>query len=120
MDRLGCFRDPDWPWYKLNFQWQTLFLLVPLYTLCSSLSNLQSWKSWRLPVMVIFACFSFTATRAAALAFPNRADITSAAGALTIGILGNVYSRIRGGTAFTAMVTGVLFLVPVSSMNDNP
>jgi hypothetical protein len=29
-------------------------------------------------------------------------------------ILGNVYSRVFGGTAFTSMVTGVLFLVPVS------
>jgi uncharacterized membrane protein YjjB (DUF3815 family) len=30
-----------------------------------------------------------------------------------VGLLGNVYSRRFGGTAFTAMVTGVLFLVPV-------
>ena len=29
------------------------------------------------------------------------------------GAVGNVYSRRFGGTAFTAMVTGVLFLVPV-------
>ena len=31
-----------------------------------------------------------------------------------VGLLGNVYSRKMGGTAFTSMVTGVLFLVPVS------
>ena len=31
-------------------------------------------------------------------------------------ILGNVYSRVFGGTAFTSMVTGVLFLVPVSQL----
>ena len=31
-----------------------------------------------------------------------------------MGLLGNVYSRKMGGTAFTSMVTGVLFLVPVS------
>jgi uncharacterized membrane protein YjjB (DUF3815 family) len=30
-----------------------------------------------------------------------------------ISILGNLYSRIFGGTAFTSMVPGVLFLVPV-------
>lgn len=28
-------------------------------------------------------------------------------------ILGNLYSRLFGGTAFTSMVPGVLFLVPV-------
>ena len=33
-------------------------------------------------------------------------------------ILGNVYSRVFGGTAFTSMVTGVLFLVPVSLYLD--
>jgi len=33
---------------------------------------------------------------------------------LTSSILGNIYSRVFGGTAFTSMVTGVLFLVPVS------
>ena len=39
--------------------------------------------------------------------------MVSAIGAFTAGILGNLYSRKMGGTAFTSMVTGVLFLVPV-------
>lgn len=34
------------------------------------------------------------------------------AGALAIGLIGNGYSRLYGGTAFTAMATGVAFLVP--------
>jgi uncharacterized membrane protein YjjB (DUF3815 family) len=40
----------------------------------------------------------------------------SAAGAVVIGVLGNTYSRVVRGTAFTSMVTGVLFLVPVSKL----
>ena len=40
--------------------------------------------------------------------------VVSAIGAFTVGLLGNMYSRKMGGTAFTSMVTGVLFLVPVS------
>jgi len=44
----------------------------------------------------------------------NRSDVVSAIGAFTVGILGNVYARVFKATAFTTMVTGVGFLVPVS------
>jgi len=64
--------------------------------------------------MVAFSCCSYAANKAASVVLPGRSDIVSAAGALVIGLLGNVYSRVVGGTAFTSMVTGVLFLVPVS------
>ncbi|KAK0198286.1 hypothetical protein F5146DRAFT_81307 [Armillaria mellea] len=108
----GCFRDPSWHWAFQPFPWWTLLFLVPLYTTCSSLSNLQTFRSIQLPVMVVFACCSYAANRAASIVLPNRSDIVSAAGAFVIGLLGNVYSRVVGGTAFTSMVTGVLFLVP--------
>ncbi|KAL4268084.1 ThrE exporter family protein [Pleurotus pulmonarius] len=108
----GCYRDGSWPWYRQPFPWWTMLFLVPLYSICSSLSNLQSYRSIQLPVMVIFSCCSYTANKAAALAVPGRTDLSSAAGAFAIGVLGNLYSRIIGGTAFTSMVTGVLFLVP--------
>lgn len=64
--------------------------------------------------MVIFSCAANAANRAVAIVFPSSAAATSAAGAFVVGILGNLYSRLGGGTAFTAMLTGVLFLVPVS------
>jgi len=44
----------------------------------------------------------------------NRSDVVSAIGAFVTGILGNAYARIFRGTAYTAMVTAVGFLVPVS------
>lgn len=40
--------------------------------------------------------------------------MTSAVGAFVLGILGSTYSRLFKGTAFTATITGVVFLVPVS------
>jgi len=92
--------------------WWTLFLLVPIYSICSSLSNLQYWRSLQLPIMVFFSCCAYAANHAASLVLPGRTDIVSAAGAFVIGSLGNVYSRVVRGTAFTSMVTGVLFLVP--------
>lgn len=108
----GCIRDPLWGWWRQPLPWWALFFLVPIYSVCSSLSNLQYWRSVQLPVMVIFSCFAYAANRAASLVLPGRTDIVSAAGAFVIGSLGNVYSRVVRGTAFTSMVTGVLFLVP--------
>jgi uncharacterized membrane protein YjjB (DUF3815 family) len=111
-----CIREPDWPWWRQSLPWWTLFFLVPIYSACSSLSNLQYWRSLQLPVMVLFSCCAFAANRAASIILPGRTDIISAAGAFVIGLLGNLYSRVVGGTAFTSMVTGVLFLVPVSGV----
>ena len=110
---LGCYRDPDWPWYRQPFPWWTMFFLVPLYSTCSSLSNLQSFRSSQLPVMIIFSCCSYTANKASNWFLSDKGALAPAAGALVIGLLGNVYSRWSRGTAFTSMVTGVLFLVPV-------
>ncbi|KAF9479707.1 DUF1212-domain-containing protein [Pholiota conissans] len=108
----GCVRDPHWPWWRQSLPWWTLFFLVPVYSTCSSLSNLQYWRSLQLPIMVFFSCCAYAANRSASLILPGRTDIVSAVGAFVIGLLGNIYSRVVGGTAFTSMVTGVLFLVP--------
>ncbi|KAH8833204.1 hypothetical protein DL96DRAFT_1677403 [Flagelloscypha sp. PMI_526] len=82
------------------------------YSFISSLSNLQHWKSPQIVVMVVFSSVSWTVNRICGLVLSGKSDIVSAAGALTIGVLGNMYSRLVGGTAFTVMVTGVMFLVP--------
>lgn len=91
-----------------------MLFLVPVYSICSSISNLQSIRSIQLPIMVLFSCLAYAANRTANYFIPDRADIVSASGAFVIGFCGNAYSRLVGGTAFTSMVTGVLFLVPVS------
>lgn len=62
--------------------------------------------------MVIISCCSYAANKVANHYIFNRSDVVSAIGAFTVGLLGNIYSRKMGGTAFTSMVTGVLFLVP--------
>lgn len=64
--------------------------------------------------MVIISCCSYASNKIANHYIFNRSDVVSAIGAFTVGLLGNIYSRRMGGTAFTSMVTGVLFLVPVS------
>lgn len=69
--------------------------------------------------MVTFSCCAYSANRATSVVLPGRTDIVSAAGAFVIGSLGNIYSRVVRGTAFTSMVTGVLFLVPVRNSGQD-
>jgi len=108
----GCYRPPDAVWYLQPFPWWTQFIIVPLFSVISSLSNLQPFWSPDLIVMVIISCASYAANKIANHFIFGRSDIVSAIGAFTVGLLGNIYSRKLGGTAFTSMVTGVLFLVP--------
>lgn len=92
-----------------------MLFLVLIYSTCSSVANLQSIWSVQLLIMVAFSCAAFAANKGANYLISDRSDIVSAFGALVIGMCGNIYSRVVGGTAFTSMVTGVLFLVPVSN-----
>ena len=112
----GCFRDEQWRWFLQPVPWWTLFFLVPLFAFCSSMNNQQHWWSRQMVVMVSIACISFGITRLCnvKLGLRNHPDYVSLIGSWLVGILGNGYSRRFGGTAFTAMLTGILLLVPVS------
>jgi hypothetical protein len=111
--REGCYRPPEFPWYLQPFPFWSQFITVPLFSTLSSLSNLQPWRELDLTIMVVISCVSFAANKAANHFIFNRSDVVSAIGAFAVGLLGNIYSRMFSGTAFTVMVTGVLFLVPV-------
>jgi len=109
----GCYRPTSGPWYLQPFPIWTSVIIVPIFSTLSSLANLQPFRSKQLPVMVIISCCSYASNKIANHYIFNRSDVVSAIGAFTVGLLGNIYSRKMGGTAFTSMVTGVLFLVPV-------
>ncbi|KAK0490848.1 DUF1212-domain-containing protein [Armillaria novae-zelandiae] len=108
----ACYRPKRFPWYLQPFPTWTAFIIVPVFSLFSSLANLQPLKSKQLPIMVAISCCSYASNKVANHYIFNRSDVVSAIGAFTVGLLGNIYSRKMGGTAFTSMVTGVLFLVP--------
>ena len=65
--------------------------------------------------MVILSCLAYGANRLANALFGTRSNsLTSTFGAFVLSLGGNILARAGGATAFTIMVTGVLFLVPVS------
>lgn len=115
---LGCYRPPTDPWYLRSAPFWAQFFIVPIFSVLSSLANLQPVSDWRsrrnLLVMVIISCASFATNKVANHYIFNHSDVVSAIGAFTIGILGNIWAKASGSSAFTSMVTGVLFLVPVS------
>ena len=112
----GCYRAPHWPWYLQPLPYWTLFFLVPVFAFCCSMNHMQHWWSRQMVVMVSIACVAFWIARLCNLKFGlhDHPDYVSLIGSWLVGILGNGYSRRFGGTAFTAMLTGVLLLVPVS------
>lgn len=110
----GCLRPRGIGWYRMPFPWWTQFLIVPTFSILSSCANLQPFFTLDMVVMVLISCAAYAANKAADRFIFNRSDIVSAIGAFVVGVLGNIYSRKMRGTAFTSMVTGVLFLVPVS------
>ncbi|POW01748.1 hypothetical protein PSHT_12386 [Puccinia striiformis] len=88
--RIQCYREPSW---------ECLWNLQPIWTK-------------QMPVMVIIACIGWVCNYFANKFIFDRSDVVSFLGAFVIGLLGNMYSRLFKGTAFTSTVTGVLFLVP--------
>ncbi|WWD18316.1 hypothetical protein CI109_102766 [Kwoniella shandongensis] len=107
-----CVRDPSWPWYRQGMPQIYLILFVPFFSVLLSMWNMQPLRSRQLPVMCAISCVGYFTNVLGNHYIFDRSDVVSALGAFMIGILGNIYSRVFGGTAFTSMVTGVLFLVP--------
>ncbi|THH20398.1 hypothetical protein EW146_g946 [Bondarzewia mesenterica] len=114
----GCYRPTDEHWYLRIFPWWTQLFMVPAFAICSSMLNLQPWKSKEMVVMVVIACVAWTANAVVGHYINKRSDYVSFVAALVVGLIGNIYSRRMGGTAFTSMVTGVLFLVPSGLAQD--
>jgi uncharacterized membrane protein YjjB (DUF3815 family) len=95
-----------------------MFILVPAFSVGKSLANLQSWRNAAFFIMITFSCATYTATLIAKTYLSERADVVSCIGAIAIGSLSALYSRVLRGNAFTSAVTGVLFLVPVGTKNS--
>ncbi|KAF9785823.1 hypothetical protein BJ322DRAFT_743777 [Thelephora terrestris] len=108
----GCLRPPENPWYLRPFPYWIQFFVVPLFSIVSSMSNMQPLRSINMLSMVVISCISYAANKLATRYIFEDSEVVSVVGAFVTGILGNLYALKFGGSAFTMMVTGVLFLVP--------
>jgi uncharacterized membrane protein YjjP (DUF1212 family) len=86
------------------------FPFVILFTLCLALVNQAKWR--QIPVMLIIAFAGYVTNYFGAKRFASSTQISSALGAFVIGVLGNLYSRLRHGLAAAAMLPAIFVLVP--------
>lgn len=94
---------------ELHWKWKILF--VPLASLFLGTVNQASYR--QLPVMILISSAGYTVLYAIQVkAHSPPSAFTSAIGAFTIGILGNLYSRVGHGLAFAAMLPGIFVIVP--------
>ncbi|WWD16285.1 hypothetical protein CI109_100711 [Kwoniella shandongensis] len=109
---VACYRNPDWTmwWYTQVPDWW-LFLLVPMFAFSLAVWFRADWRSKDMVVMVLVGCAGYTVNFFLTKQI-DQSNVVSAVSAFTIGILGNLYSRIWGGSAFPSMVVGILLEVP--------
>ncbi|KAK6351357.1 hypothetical protein TWF718_004520 [Orbilia javanica] len=85
------------------------FFYVPLFTFFVLLANQARWK--QAPAMLIISLLGYTVNYFSQGRFPHTPQIANGLAALTVGVLGNLYSRVVHQAAFTAMVPAILLQV---------
>lgn len=86
------------------------FLFVPAFALCLCIINQAKWN--QIPVMLGIASVGYVVNFFSAKKFPSNAQISNTLGALAIGVLGNLYSRLRHGLAAAALLPAIFVQVP--------
>ncbi|KAH2233336.1 hypothetical protein KXV37_005527 [Aspergillus fumigatus] len=86
------------------------FPFVILFTVCLALVNQAKWR--QIPVMLFIAFAGYVTNYFGAKRFASSTQVSSALGAFVVGVLGNLYSRLRHGLAAAAMLPAIFVLVP--------
>ncbi|ORY35057.1 hypothetical protein BCR39DRAFT_516439 [Naematelia encephala] len=109
---VACYRNPNWDywWYVKPSAWW-LFLLVPVFAFSLAIWFRAAWNSRDMLVMVVVASAGYVVNYFLSEQI-DQTNVVSAVAAFTVGVLGNLYSRIGGGSAFPSMVVGILLEVP--------
>ncbi|KAI0025793.1 DUF1212-domain-containing protein [Xylariomycetidae sp. FL0641] len=86
------------------------FFFVPVFTVCLAIVNQAKWK--QMPVMVVIAFAGYIVNYFSGLRFAASPQIANTLGAFTVGILANLYSRLRHGVAAAALLPAIFVQVP--------
>ncbi|KAL8676006.1 MAG: hypothetical protein Q9224_007337, partial [Gallowayella concinna] len=86
------------------------FIFVPPFTLCLIIINQGKWK--QMPAMLIIAFTGYVVNHFSAARFASNAQIANTLGALAVGVMGNLYSRLRHGVAAAALLPAIFVQVP--------
>ena len=86
------------------------FIFVAPFTLCLIVINQGKYK--QMPMMLGVAFVGYLVNHFSANRFSSNAQIANALGALTIGVIGNLYSRLYQGFAAAALLPAIFVQVP--------
>ncbi len=86
------------------------FIFVPGFTLCLIVINQAKWK--QAPVMILIAFVGYTVNFFSAQRFASNTQVAQTLGAFSIGVLGNLYSRLQHGVAAAALLPAIFVQVP--------
>jgi uncharacterized membrane protein YjjP (DUF1212 family) len=86
------------------------FPFVAVYAVFLAIVNHGKWK--QMPVMVFIAVSGYITNYFSTTKLGSQSEVANTVGAFTIGVLGNLYSRIWHGHAATAILPGIFVLVP--------
>jgi uncharacterized membrane protein YjjB (DUF3815 family) len=93
-----------------NNQYSQRFPFVAAYVIFLVIINQGKWK--QLPVMMFIAVSGYVVNYFSNQKLNSNPELANTLGALTIGILGNLYSRLWHGHAATAILPAIFVLVP--------
>ncbi|PYI29799.1 DUF1212-domain-containing protein [Aspergillus indologenus CBS 114.80] len=86
------------------------FPFVILFTFCLAVINQAKWR--QMPMMLAIAFTGFVTTYFGTKRFSTSTQVSNALGAFVVGVMGNLYSRLRHGFAAAAMLPAIFVLVP--------
>ncbi|OJJ44385.1 hypothetical protein ASPZODRAFT_71852 [Penicilliopsis zonata CBS 506.65] len=83
---------------------------VIIFTFCLSVVNQSKWR--QVPIMLFISLSGYVVNYFSIKRFFAEPQVANALGAFVIGVIGNLYSRIRHGLAAAAMLPAIFVLVP--------
>ncbi|KAL4972943.1 hypothetical protein BDW66DRAFT_143197 [Aspergillus desertorum] len=86
------------------------FCFVPLFVIFVAIINQAKWK--QLPVMILIALCGYITNYFSTTKLGSNSEVANTVGAFTVGLLGNLYSRLWRGHAAAAILPAIFVLVP--------
>lgn len=86
------------------------FIFVPFFIICISILYQAKWR--QMPVMVVIAFTGYIVNFFSSIKFTASPQIANTLGALAVGVLANLYSRIRHGVAAATLIPAIFVQVP--------
>ena len=93
---------------SMPFWWKAIFVMP--FTLCLTIINQTKWS--KVPPMLALAMVGYLVNYFSAQRFASNAQIAQTLGALAIGVLANLYSRIKHGLAAAVLLPAIFVQVP--------